>query len=143
LFTTTVTGENMTTELRARPQRRLANIAGWVLQVALAVFFLMAGASKLAGAERAVELFDDVGAGQWLRYLVGALEVAAAIGLLVPALSGAAATGLVALLAGAAVTDAFIIDGNPLLPLILLVLAALVAWVRRDRTAELVRRIKP
>ena len=32
--------------------------------------------SKLAGDPVMVDMFADIGAGQWLRYLVGALEVA-------------------------------------------------------------------
>jgi uncharacterized membrane protein len=120
----------------ARPRGRLANVGLWILQVLLALAFGMAGASKLAGQEQQVELFDDIGLGQWLRYLTGALEVAGAIGLLVPALAGLAALGLAGVMLGAVLTDAFVIEGNPVSPLVLLALAALVAWGRRDRLVE-------
>ncbi|MDG4828162.1 DoxX family protein [Solwaraspora sp. WMMD1047] len=134
----TTNGEVTTPETAApvRPTGRLANVGLWILQVLLALAFGMAGASKLAGQEQQVELFDDIGLGQWLRYLTGALEVAGAIGLLIPALAGLAALGLAGVMLGAVLTDAFIIEGSPVFPLVLLALAALVAWGRRDRLAE-------
>jgi putative oxidoreductase len=119
---------------------RALNIGLWVLQGLLAIGFTMSGVSKLVGVESTVQLFDDIGIGQWFRYVVGALEVAGAVGLLIPRLAGLAALGLVGVMAGAAVTDAFIVeDGNPTAPLVLLVLSAIVAWGRRDRTRALLR----
>ena len=38
-----------------------------------------------------MEMFTQIGLGQWLLYLVGALKFAGAIGLLIPRLAGAAA----------------------------------------------------
>jgi uncharacterized membrane protein YphA (DoxX/SURF4 family) len=60
-----------------------------------------------------VTLFADIGAGQWLRHVVGALELAGAIGLLVPAVAGAAATGLTALMTGALLTRVAVLGGPP------------------------------
>jgi putative oxidoreductase len=40
-----------------------------------------------------VEMFANIGIGQWFRYVVGALEVAGAAGVLVPRVSGLAALG--------------------------------------------------
>ncbi|WP_210728486.1 DoxX family membrane protein, partial [Cellulomonas septica] len=57
---------------------RTATVLTWVARAALALVFLGAGASKLAGEAAMVEMFDDIGAGQWPRLLVGALEVAGA-----------------------------------------------------------------
>ncbi len=51
---------------------RALNITLWVVQVLLAAFFLAAAAGpKLAGQQYAVEMFTQIGAGQWFRYLVG------------------------------------------------------------------------
>ena len=47
---------------------RVAIIVLWVAQLALAVMFLMAGGSKLAGVPAMVSLFDALGLGQWFRY---------------------------------------------------------------------------
>jgi uncharacterized membrane protein YphA (DoxX/SURF4 family) len=51
------------------------------LQFLLAALFLFFGIRKLIGDEVAVQTFSEIGAGQWLRYFVGTLEVAGAIGL--------------------------------------------------------------
>jgi uncharacterized membrane protein YphA (DoxX/SURF4 family) len=122
--------------------KRLTTIALWVLQAALAFQFAGAGFLKLTGAPEMVELFADIGAGQWLRYAVGVLEVAGTVGLLVPPLSGLAALGLAALMGGAAVTNQFVIGESPWLPIILLLASALIAWGRRSWTRALVDRLR-
>lgn len=134
----------MTSPTTTRPGQssRAANIALWVGQVLLAAMFGLSGLGKLAGDQRTVDMFADIGAGQWLRYLTGALEVAGAVGLLIPALCGLAALGLAAVMAGAVVTDAFIVDGQPVVPAVLLIALALIAWFRRDRTAALPHRLR-
>jgi putative oxidoreductase len=81
-----------------------------------------------------VGMFATIGADQWFRYLVGGLEIAGALGLLFPRLSGPAALGLVGLMAGAAATNALVLGTSSLLPVALLLVAALVAWGRRERT---------
>jgi hypothetical protein len=55
--------------------------------------FAFAAVPKLAGAHSAVAMFGQIGAGQWLRYLVGTAELAGATGLLIPRLAGLAAAG--------------------------------------------------
>jgi putative oxidoreductase len=116
---------------RKAPVARAVNLALWVLQALLAVQFAAGGLAKLAGAPELVELFATIGAGQWLRYVVGALEVAGAVGLLVPRLTRLAALGLATLMVGATVTNLFIIHERPWLPVGLLLVAAVIAWGRR------------
>jgi putative oxidoreductase len=113
------------------PVARPVNVALWALQALLALQFAAGGLAKLAGAPALVDLFADIGAGQWLRYVVGALEVAGAVGLLVPRLSRLAALGLAALMAGATITNLFVIHERPWLPVGLLLVAAVIAWGRR------------
>jgi putative oxidoreductase len=123
-------------ETAVRPARRRGvNLALWAGQGLLAAAFLFAGGGKLAGTEPMMDLFDTIGFGQWFRYVVGALEVAGAIGLLVPRLAGLAALGLSGVMAGAVVTE-LLIGGAPLPPAVLAVLAALVAWGRLRRPAS-------
>ncbi|WP_084956818.1 DoxX family protein [Thermoactinospora rubra] len=119
------------TPTRTRARRKAKTIALWAGQAVLAVQFAMGGAVKLAGDPAMVDMFEAIGAGQWFRYLVGALEVAAAIGLLVPRLCRMAALGLVGLMAGAAVTNIAILHTQPWLPLALGTVAALIVWGRR------------
>src|SRR5580692_4463330 len=68
--------------------------AVWTAQIVLAAIFLFAAAPKLAGMHASVNMFAQMGAGQWLRYFVGIAELAGAIGLLIPRLAGLAAAGL-------------------------------------------------
>ena len=114
---------------------RVLNIALWVLQALLALQFAMAGLAKVGGDPAMVEMFATIGIGQWFRYLVGALELAGALGVLVPRLSGLAALGLVCLMAGANATNLLVLGASPLLPIALLVVSALVAWGRWAQTS--------
>lgn len=70
----------------------------------LAAVFLASGASKLAGSGFSTESFARWGYPDWLRVLVGALEVAGAVGLVLPATRRSAASGLALLMIGAAIT---------------------------------------
>ena len=116
---------------------KIMNVVLWVLQIAPAGMFLMAGFLKLSGNEQMVGLFEKIGVGQWFRYLTGALEVAGAILLLLPRTSGLGSLMLVGVMAGAVMTHVFIVGGSPLGALILLVVTGLVAWGRRQRTMNL------
>lgn len=120
--------------------RRAGPVAAWVLRLGFAAVFAGAGAAKLVGDAAMVDMFADIGSGQWLRFLVGALEVAAAVGLLVPRLAGPAASGLVVLMAGATLTNVFVLEVSPALTVALLAMAAGVAWNRRDDVRALLLR---
>ena len=116
---------------------RALNLTLWVLQILLAGMFAMAGFAKVFSDPAMVEMFATIGVGQWFRYVVGVLELAGAVGVLIPRLSGLAALGLVCVMAGATLTNLFVLGANPLLPLVLLLVSALVAWGRRARTRAL------
>ena len=105
----------------------------WVVQIALAGMFLLAGSSKLLGAAPMVGLFDAIGIGQWFRYLTGLIEVGSALALLVPSIAVFGALALVATMVGAIVTHLFIVGGSPAMPAILLVGSAAVVWTRRNQ----------
>jgi hypothetical protein len=107
----------------------------WVLQVLMGVFFIVASAApKFAGEAYAVQIFTEIGAGQWFRYFIGAVELAGGIGLMVPRLAGPAAVGLMGLMIGAGYTQAVVLDTPQMIvtPVIIFVLAAVVAWGRRE-----------
>ena len=110
---------------------RASLIALWVTQVALAVMFLMAGGSKLAGVPAMVSLFDAIGWGQWFRYVTGVIEVISGIGLLVPRVAVFGAMLLIPTMIGAIITNVFIVHASPVMPLLLLLGAAAIVWVRR------------
>ncbi|GAA4741839.1 DoxX family protein [Actinomycetospora chibensis] len=126
------------TQARSRP----ATIALWTLQVLLGLMFIVgSGAPKLFGEAYAVQIFEDLGTGQWLRVVVGLLEVAGGIGLLVPRLAGLAASCLVALMVGATIAQLFFLSaGFWYTPVILGVLLGVVAWVRRTEIPRVLER---
>jgi uncharacterized membrane protein YphA (DoxX/SURF4 family) len=116
---------------------KIINVGLWVLQIAAAGMFLMAGFSKLSGNPQMVGLFEAIGLGQWFRYLTGALEVAGAFLLLIPRTSGLGALMLAGVMVGAVLTHVFIVGGSPLMAIVLLVVTGLIAWARRRRTVNL------
>ena len=59
----------------SRPSRR---IGAWTLQGIIAAAFLAAGAAKLAGVPFMVDLFAQIGLGQWFRVVTGVVEVVGA-----------------------------------------------------------------
>jgi uncharacterized membrane protein YphA (DoxX/SURF4 family) len=123
---------------------RATNITLWAAQIFLALFFAFASAApKLLGEANAVRIFEDLG-GQWFRYLVGVLELAGAIGLVIPRLAGLAAMGLAGLMVGATFTQLVILD-DPLLaltPAVLFVVFVLIAWGRWPQTRDLVDNLR-
>jgi putative oxidoreductase len=112
---------------------RASLIALWAAQVALGAMFLMAGGSKLAGVPAMVGLFGQIGVGQWFRYVTGAIELTAAIALLIPSTAIFGAMLLIPTMIGAVIVDVFVVPASPVAPLVLLLLAAAVAWARRDQ----------
>jgi putative oxidoreductase len=138
-------GTNETPTTRTAPRGRGVNIALWMGQGLLAAFFLVATAiPKLVGQDTSVETFDDIGLGQWYRYFVGVCELAGAIGLVIPALSGLAALGLSVVMVGALFTQLFVL-GEPALaitPVLLLVFLLLIAWGRWPETKALAARAR-
>jgi len=114
----------------SQPSKAL-NVTLWILQALAAAAFLMAGGTKLAGAEMHVAMFEKIGLGQWLRYFTGSLEVISAVLLLLPKTAGIGAALLTATMAGAVATHLFIIGGTPLPAIMLLLITATVAWYRR------------
>jgi putative oxidoreductase len=106
-------------------------IALWVVQIALAGMFLLAGGSKLLGAPAMVALFDTIGIGQWFRYVTGFIEVGSAIALLVPSIAVYGALALVPTMIAAVAAELFIVGDSAVPPTVLLVGAVGVVWARR------------
>jgi putative oxidoreductase len=104
----------------------------WLLRGLVALVFLAAGGSKLVAAPAMVAMFVAIGIGQWFRLLTGTLEVAGAIGLLLPRVTIYAALLLMAVMVGAIVAHLSILGGSPLPAIVLLLLSAAIAWLARD-----------
>src|SRR5712672_3775093 len=91
---------------------RASLVALWLTQIALALMFLMAGGSKLAGVPAMVSLFDALGLGQWFRYVTGVIEVTSGIALLVPSAAVFGALLLIPTMAGAIIANLFILHAS-------------------------------
>lgn len=79
-----------------------------------------------------VSLFTAIGWGQWFRYVTGAIEVAAALALLIPSAALFGALLLIPTMIGAVTANLFL-GQSPVVPLVLLTVAVAVAWRRRTQ----------
>jgi putative oxidoreductase len=129
LFSTTMTSH----KTPAIPRRRVALVALWLTQIALAGMFVLAGGLKLTGAPEMVALFDAIGVGQWFRYVTGSIEVVSAVALLVPSWAAFGALLLIPTMVGAVFTHLFIVGGSAVPATVLLIGALAIAWARRDQ----------
>ncbi|MFD7713590.1 DoxX family protein [Streptomyces sp. NPDC059785] len=127
------------------PRGRGARISLGALQIVLGLFFALASAlPKLIAHPSAAETFDELGWGSTGMYVIGVLELAGGVALLVPLLSSVAAVALSALMVGAFVVNLTVLHGPYVAtPLILILPLALIAWTRRGHNAELVRLVGP
>lgn len=109
------------------------NAVLWTGSALLALAFVGSGAMKLTGNPELVANFARWGYPGGFIYVIGAVELIAAVGLLVPRLAGYAATGLVAVMVGAVGTHLLHAEWGPAIaPLVLLVGTTLVARARRS-----------
>ena len=128
--------------LTAAPPR-VSSVVASSLQALLVAVFLYFGITKYVGGEAITTSFEEIGAGQWLRYATGTTEILGGLALLYLPLSGLAAAALAAQMVGAAVTQvAFVEDGSPILPIVLGLLLVVVAWLRRDQSVQTIRRLR-
>ena len=123
----------------ARPSRR---IGAWTLQGVIAAAFLAAGAAKLVGVPFMVDLFAQIGIGQWFRVVTGVVEVVGAVALLVPGLASLGALWLGGTMIGAVATHLLVLHASPVPAIVLGVLNVLVVYLRRDELAALLHRVK-
>ncbi|ANY05323.1 DoxX family protein [Pseudonocardia sp. HH130630-07] len=133
----------MTTTTPARRTRpAVATVALWVLQVLLAVVFAFIALPKMMGDPIALPPFELVGLGTTGMVVVGWLELAGAVALLVPRLCGLAALCQIPLMVGATGLTAIQDPGLVTIPAVTLVLVLVVAWFRRHDVAALVRMVR-
>ena len=110
---------------------RTKNIWSWVLLGILGLLFLVAGAGKLAGS--ADLMFEEWGYAAWFAMVIGALEVAGGIGLLIPRLAKPAIGGLGIIMLGAAYTH--LVSGEApqvIRPLVFFILLGVAFWLRME-----------
>ena len=106
----------------------------WTLSILLAALFVVTGAPKLLGAEGWVHHFARWGYPDWLRLVIGGLEVGAAALLCIPRLATVGAGVVVVVMAGASYTHLFRAPdeaGRAAFTLTVLLVAAVVGYLRR------------
>jgi uncharacterized membrane protein YphA (DoxX/SURF4 family) len=128
----------------ARTASRAAGAGLWTLQVLLAAVYAFSAFGKLTAEAQNVAGFEAMGLGVTGMYVIGVLELAGAIAMFVPRLTGLAALCFVALMVGAVTITWAMIGGGALvaLPATVGVVAAVVAWGRRDSTRRLIARLR-
>jgi uncharacterized membrane protein YphA (DoxX/SURF4 family) len=122
---------------QASPGESRNQIADWVLRGAIAFVFVLFGLEKFPSAPGApwVKLFQQIGFGQWFRYLTGVVEVAGGVLVLVPWTAQAGLALLAVTMAAAALILDFVI-GRPADSIISTAFFAGLAafrWTRRGR----------
>jgi uncharacterized membrane protein YphA (DoxX/SURF4 family) len=122
---------------------RFSSIYAWLIMVGpitllVAVVFAAVGGAKLVGNSGMVQEFAQIGIGQWFRYLTGALEVSGAVGVLIPKVRFRAALLIAVVMAGATVTNLFILHIPVLAGLTVALMALLLtlAWQWRPQSAS-------
>jgi putative oxidoreductase len=115
------------------PRRRIGT---WVLQGIVATAFFAAGAAKLAGAAFMVQLFEQIGLGQWFRYVTGVVEVVGALALIAPGLIWFGGLWLGGTMFFAVLTHVFVLHTSPVPAIVLGVLNVLIVYLRRDELAS-------
>ncbi|MET8757845.1 DoxX family protein [Lentzea sp. NPDC004782] len=123
---------------------KIGNVVVWILQILLAVTFVQSGYALFT--DQFVAKFDDIGFGQWFRYLTGVLEIAAAIGLVIPRICGIAALALVGIMGGATLTELFLVTNGgfkaAVLPIIFALWALMIAVYRREQILGLLKLVR-
>ena len=110
-------------------------IAAWVLSVLLALLFVFAGSQKLMGASEPTQNFAQWGYPAWFRVLIGLIEVAGGIALLVPSLTLYAAGALGAVMFGAIYTHITKAAPGVPVPIVCLIILAFISFARRPAPA--------
>ncbi|EHP90307.1 DoxX family protein [Methylorubrum extorquens] len=119
---------------------RGVTILAWSLQILLALVFLAAGGAKLAGIPMMVQVFDLIGVGQWFRLVTGLVEVGGAVALLIPGAAAFAGLWLGCTMVGAVLAHLTILPTPAAPAVLLLVLCAFLAWLRREQIGAVLNR---
>ena len=113
---------------------RFRNIMRWTLQILVGLAFIAAAAAKFTSAPQMVEVFDHIGAGQWFRYVVAAIELMGGVLLLTPGRAIYGAMILAVTMLGALLTHAFIIGGQWQPAAGLFVLSLMLVWLNGSQS---------
>jgi hypothetical protein len=103
----------------------------WSLQVFVAATFFATGVIKLIGAPFMVQMFTQIGFGQWLRVVTGIVEIIGAFAVVYPGLASIGGLWLGTTMVCAVLTHLFVLHSNPALALFLGALNAAIVYLHR------------
>ncbi|NNF43671.1 MAG: DoxX family protein [Phycisphaerales bacterium] len=116
---------------------RLRSVTAWVLAVIFGLLFLVAGLGKLTGGEAVAEMFSGWGYPLWFAKVIGVLEMAGGLALIIPRTTRYAVLGLSCIMLGAMYTHLANGEGLDVLrPLVFLGAIWIVWWLRGPRGAK-------
>lgn len=116
-------------------------VGEWAIRIGVATFFVIFGLEKFSDdpASHWVRLFQEIGFGNWFRYLAGFMEVGGGLLVLIPRLSQLGFGILALTMTSAAAILTFLLrrPGESLFPgFFLLALIGLMVWNRRRETTS-------
>ena len=107
------------------------------LRALLTLAFVGAGGAKLLGVEMMVQTFEQIGFGQWFRFVTGIIEVAGAALLWLPGRQAIGALLLGGTMVGAVLTHLLILGPSAVPAIVLGVLCGAVLFLHRDQVSTL------
>lgn len=99
----------------------------------LTLAFVAAGGAKLAGVEMMVATYEQIGVGQWFRYLTGIVEVAGAVLLWLPRRQVVGAGVLGATMVGAVLAHWLLLGPSAVPAIVLGLICAAVLYIHREQ----------
>jgi len=107
-------------------------LADWALRAAVAVVYVLFGADKFgSGASQWVQLFRDIGIGDWFRYFTGVVEVVGGLLVLIPRTALIGLLLLIATMCGAVVILCLLGRiADSIFPAFFLAALVVIAWTR-------------
>jgi uncharacterized membrane protein YphA (DoxX/SURF4 family) len=118
--------------------RSAKDVAVWLLSALLAVLFVVVGAQKLIMSADSywVEAFRLWGYPEWFRTVVGIVEIAGGIALLIPSLAFLGAIALGVIMLGGTFTQLVSGTAGAWRPFVVLLLLLVIGWARRPTEEE-------
>lgn len=110
----------------------------WFITILVVGLFLMSGLAKLAGMDPLPANYEKWGYPDWFLYVIGAIEVASALVLIIPRFASLAALSLGGVMVGAFVTHLFFGEWSGLgVPAVLFGLLVIIGNARKDPVLEM------
>ncbi|MFJ2684379.1 DoxX family protein [Pseudomonas sp. NPDC087342] len=109
----------------------------WAVRIFVAIAFVAAATAKIAGFAPMVAVFEQIGIGQWFRYLTACIELVGALLLLIPTTGFFGALLLGSTMTCAVITHLLVIGGSPAPAILLGGLCWFIAFRLRTNTTAI------